>query len=122
MKSSNNPDPPPWPPLPGEPFNPYRRFLAVCVPEQLLASRLVSPGAKLAYAQLARHAGSGGRCFPRQAILAEALGVSERQVRRYIRQLERAGLLRTMRRGLNAPNAYEFLWHEIFEKSPARSR
>jgi hypothetical protein len=75
----------------------------------------VSAGAKLCYAALTRYAGQDGRCFPRQKLLAAELGVSERQVRRYLRELEQAGLLRTTRRGLNDPNSYTFLWHSIFE-------
>lgn len=102
-------------PVVGEAFNPWRRFNVACVPEPLLRSSLVSSGAKLCWAQLARHAGENGRCYPRQATLAAELAISERQVRRYVRQLERAQLLRSIRTGLNDPNSYQFLWHTIFE-------
>jgi hypothetical protein len=102
-------------PSPGEPFNPHRRFHVACIPDPLLRSGLVSGGAKLAYGQLARYAGKDGRCFPKQSTLAAALAVSERQVRRYLRELEAAQLLRTTQRGLNEPNSYEFLWHAMFD-------
>jgi hypothetical protein len=74
--------------VPGQPFIPYKRFLVHCLPEPLSRSRIVSAGAKLCYAALTRYAGQDGRCFPRQQLLAAELGVTERQVRRYLRELE----------------------------------
>jgi hypothetical protein len=91
--------------------------MVACIPEPLLRSKCISSGAKLCWGQLARHAGEGGRCFPRQAVLATSMAVCERQVRRYLRELVHAGLIRVVRRGLNLPNTYEFLWHEIFQDS-----
>jgi hypothetical protein len=98
----------------GQPFNPYRRFHGAWIPEPVLRSDLPH-AAKLCYAQLAWHAGEHGRCFPSQATLAAELHVSERQVRRYLRDLGRRGYIRIRRRGLNQPNAYVFLWHESFD-------
>jgi Helix-turn-helix domain len=99
----------------GAPFNPWRRFLVACVPDPLLRSNLVSNGAKLCWAQLARHAGKDGNCFPRQSTLAAEIGVTDRMIRYYLRELENSGLLRTIHVGLNEPNRYEFLWHAVFE-------
>ena len=65
----------------GQVFIP-RRVLnsGVFVPDGLLACSLVSNGAKLLWARLARYAGTKGLCFPRLSTLAADLGFSERQV------------------------------------------
>ena len=100
---------------PGQPFIPYKRFHVHCVPEPLSRSapRLAparSSVTPLWPAMPARTAFA----FPRQQLLAAELAVSERQVRRYLRELEKAQLLHTTRRGLNDSNRYAFLWHPIF--------
>jgi hypothetical protein len=96
----------------GEVFVP-RRVLhsGVFVPDGLLASRLVSNGAKLLWARLARYAGTKGLCFPLLSTLAADLGFSERQVQRYLAELVSGGFLRARQRGYNKSNFYEFLWH-----------
>lgn len=99
----------------GEPFIPWRRFHGAFIPDQLARCHLLSPGAKLCWAQLARHAGESGTCFPREATLAREVGKCVRQVKRYLRELRDASFIRVAKRGLNEPNHYEFLWHEIFE-------
>ena len=83
----------------------------VFVPDALLASRLVSNGAKLLWARLARYAGTNGQCFPLLSTLAADLGFSERQVQRYLAELVSGGFLRAHQRGYNKSNVYEFLWH-----------
>ena len=79
----------------GQVFVP-RRVLhsGVFVPDGLLASRLVSNGAKLLWARLARYAGTRGQCFPLLSTLAGDLGFSERQVQRYLAELVSGGFLR----------------------------
>jgi Helix-turn-helix domain len=99
----------------GDAFVPWRRFHGFFVPQELARAAIVSPGAMLCWAALARHAGQDGDCYPREVTLAKELGRSERQVRRYVRQLESAGLIRISARGLNEPNRYEFLWHSCFD-------
>ena len=96
----------------GQVFVP-RRVLhsGVFVPDGLLASRLVSNGAKLLWARLARYAGTRGQCFPLLSTLAMDLGFSERQVQRYLAELVSGGFLRARQRGYNKSNVYEFLWH-----------
>jgi hypothetical protein len=49
---------------PGEPFNPYRMFNGVFIPEGLMRCPWINPGAKLAWGRLARYAGEDGRCYP----------------------------------------------------------
>jgi hypothetical protein len=96
----------------GQVFIP-RRILnsGVFVPDGLLTCRLVSNGAKLLWARLARYAGAKGLCFPLLSTLAADLGFSERQVQRYLAELVSAGFLRARQRGYNKSNLYEFLWH-----------
>jgi hypothetical protein len=68
----------------GQPFNPFRIFTGIFIPEALVRSDLVSPGAKLAYGRLARYAGQDGRCFPAVETLAQEIGVGKRQAQRYV--------------------------------------
>jgi hypothetical protein len=70
---------------------------------------LVSNGAKLLWARLARYAGTRGQCYPLLSTLAVDLGFSERQVQRYLAELISGGFLRARQRGLNQSNLYEFL-------------
>jgi len=96
----------------GQVFIPRRVFNSgVFVPDSLLACRLVSNGAKLLWARLARYAGTRGQCFPLLSTLAADLGFSERQLQRYLAELVSAGFLRARQRGFNRSNLYEFLWH-----------
>jgi Helix-turn-helix domain len=98
-----------------EEFNPWRMFVGAFVPNWLRPRREISPGAKLCWATLAQHAGQDGLCKPRQSVLAEELGVTDRQVRRYIEELETLGLLRVEQLGLQQANRYHFLWHPWIE-------
>jgi hypothetical protein len=103
---------------PREPFNPYRLFNGLFVPEALARYGGVSPGAKLAYGRLARYAGQNGKCFPATDTLGAELGVSERQARRYVEELEKADFLRRNARfhgSSQTSNEFEFLWHPVFE-------
>jgi len=108
----------------GQAFNPYRLFVGAFIPNALLRWSGVSPGAKLCYARLAQYAGKNGAAFPSQEELARELGVSERQVIRYLAELENKNLLRIHHptgqdRLFHRHNNYEFLWHEIFENERA---
>jgi hypothetical protein len=75
-------------------FNPYRIFEVICVPLGLLPDRSLSAGAKLLYGRLLRYAGKNGKCYPSVATLACDLGVTERQVRFYLIELEQHFLIR----------------------------
>lgn len=110
----------------GHPFRLYKRFPSLHIPEQLARSRLFPPGAKLVYGRLQRYAGKDGHCFPSIAKLAAEVGLGERQVQKHLGLLEEARLIRRIRRfaagGAQTSNAYEFLWHEVFEASPNSKR
>lgn len=99
----------------GQPYNPYRIFYGAYVPEALVAYQGVSAGAKLCFARLCRYAGDRGHCWPSQELLALELGVCPRQVRRYLKELEREGFIHVTRVGLQRANDYTFRWHPIFD-------
>lgn len=96
----------------GKPFNPYKQFVGSFIPNWLLCRTEVSPGAKLCYGRLMQHAGKNGECFPRQSIVGEELGVSRRQIIRYLEELEKFKLVKAVQSGLRKPNQYLFLWHK----------
>lgn len=104
---------------PGEPFNPYRMFNGLYIPEGLARCSWISPGAKLAWGRLARYAGEDGRCYPTMKTLGSEIGVGERQAQKYRAELEKAKLIRRVNRyagRARTSNAFEFLWHELFDK------
>lgn len=75
-------------------------------PNAILFAADVAPTAKLAYAGLAFYARQAESCWPGQELVAGALGLSERGLRDAIRALEKAGLVRTQRRGRGHTNLY----------------
>src|ERR1022692_3304478 len=78
----------------GQPFNPFGLFTGIFIPNALVRSTIISPGAKLVYGRLARYAGQDGRCYPAVETLASEVGLGERQVKRYLAELEREHLIR----------------------------
>jgi hypothetical protein len=94
----------------GAPFNPYRVFQGAYAPFWLLEHRGLGSGAKLAYIRLLGFAGKDGRCYPSLETLGTSLGVSERQARDYVKELERTGLIAVQQRGLRKTNVYLFIW------------
>src|SRR5215218_3529223 len=59
------------------------------VPNHVLVSDRLSPGAKLTYAMLLKYAWQNDSCFPGQERLAKDMGVTDRSVRTYLQELER---------------------------------
>src|SRR5215471_15971195 len=94
----------------GAPFNPYKVFQGVFAPYWILEHRAISAGAKLCYIRLLGFAGKDARCYPSLETLGTGLGVSDRQARDYVKELERAGLITVDQRGLRKTNVYLFLW------------
>ena len=100
----------------GQPFNPFRLFTGIFIPEGLVRANGLSPGAKLTYGRLVRYAGQDGKCFPAVPTLATEIGVSVRQTQYYLAELEREKLIRRVTRiaaGGQTSNAYQFLWHSL---------
>lgn len=77
------------------------------VPNHVLVSGKISPGAKLCFAMLLRYAWQNGFCFPGQERLALDMGVSDRSVRTYLQELSAHDLITIRQRGLGKPNLYE---------------
>ena len=76
------------------------------VPNAVLKSAALSPGAKLAYAMILSYAWHEASCFPGQTRLAADIGVSDRSVRTYLKELETKGLLSIKQRGQGKTNLY----------------
>ncbi len=77
------------------------------VPNSVLKSEKLSPGAKLAYTMLLSYAWQNDYCFPGQERLAKDMGSGLRSVVRYIQELEKEGFVKITKRGLGRPNLYE---------------
>ena len=93
-------------------FNPYKLFVGSFIPEWLERRKEISPGAKLCYARLLRHADrETGIAWPKQETLGEELGVSSRMIRDYLGELGEQGLIESRRLGLKKSNRYRFLLH-----------
>lgn len=76
------------------------------IPNPLLRRQGISPGAKLTYLMLLSYAWQDAACFPGQETLARDLCAGVRSVRRYIQELEDAGLVTIKQRGLGLTNLY----------------
>ena len=76
----------------GDKFQPYEVSSTMnsklYVPESLSRYRGLSPGAKLAWARLARYQGKGGKAFPSLQTLASEIGMGRRQAFVYVGELE----------------------------------
>jgi hypothetical protein len=77
------------------------------VPNHILVSTKISPGAKLAYTMLLKYAWEKDFCFPGQETLAKDMGSGVRSIVRYMQELEKAGFLKIVRRGQGKSNLYE---------------
>ena len=79
------------------------------VPNFVLKSNTISPGAKLAYSMLLHYAWQNDYCFPGQDRLAVDMGVAKRSVVSYMQELEKTGFIVVQRRGQGKSNVYELL-------------
>jgi hypothetical protein len=84
---------------------PQRRSFTM-MPDAVLLSPRLSPGAKLVYEQLLHYARRSAACFPGQATLARHLPATERTVGTCLRQLAALGLITIERRGWQKTNRY----------------
>ena len=110
----------PAPRLVGDVFNPYSLFNGAFIPEALCRLASVPPGAKICYGRLVRYGGEDGKCHPSVPTIAAEIGVSDRQCRTYLRQLEEQRFVRRASRGKGHSNRYEFLWHSVFQDEQPR--
>ena len=77
------------------------------VPNYVLKSPRISPGAKLTYAMLLSYAWGNDYCFPGQETLAKNMGSGLRSVARYIKELENENFLTVKKLGQGRVNLYE---------------
>jgi biotin operon repressor len=77
------------------------------VPNYVLESESLTPGAKLAYTMLLKYAWNNDRCFPGQERLAKDMGIGRTSANTYIKELEKQGFLAIQRRGQGKTNIYE---------------
>src|SRR6266446_10031821 len=63
------------------------------VPNHVLVSGKLSPGAKLTFAMLLKYAWQNNYCFPGQDRLATDMGVSRQSVNSYLQELQREGFI-----------------------------
>jgi hypothetical protein len=77
------------------------------VPNHVLTSDRLSPGAKLVYAMLLKYAWEKDYCFPGQERLAVDMGVTRQSANAYIQELQRQQFIAIRRRGQGKTNLYE---------------
>jgi hypothetical protein len=92
-------------------INPYRLFVGSFLPNWLMTRQELMPSAKIVYARLCQYAGKNGKAFPSQFTLGRELGITDRQTRRCLKQLEDFKLIKTVRSGKRMNNHYLFLDH-----------
>ena len=93
-------------------INPWMLFTGSFIPNWLLVRQELSSGAKLAYARLAQYAGQKGVAYPKIPDLAAECGTSERSMHRHLSELEGAGLIESIQKGMGMPNDVYFHAHE----------
>lgn len=76
------------------------------VPNHVLESKDLSPGAKLTYAMLLKYAWQNDFCFPGQDRLAEDMGTSRQTANTHIKELERKKFIEIKRKGQGRTNLY----------------
>ena len=98
----------------GQPFNPYKLFTGIFIPEALVRYRGLTCGAKIAYGRLARFAGENGDCWPSVPTLASEMGIGATQARIYVHELRDERFIAIEQRP-GTSGVYKFLWHEAFD-------
>ena len=78
----------------------------ITLPNSVMDDHGISLGARLTYGFLLRYAWQKGSCFPGQVTLGKDMGVSERQVRRYLMELKDARWLVIKRVNKRLNNLY----------------
>jgi hypothetical protein len=93
------------------------------VPNSVLKSEKLSPGAKLTYTMLLSYAWQNDYCFPGQERLAKDMGSGLRSIVRYIQELEKGRFVKITKRGLGRPNLYELnlTAHDTKRKDPGKA-
>lgn len=106
----------------GELYNPYKVFVGIFIPNYVVQDQKITLGAKLTFGILCQFSGKSGLCYPRQGVIAERLGASIRQTRRYVEELKKEKYIRVTRQGLTKANVYSFLWKKEWAESALQDR
>jgi hypothetical protein len=85
------------------------------LPYRVMKDQKLSVGARLTYAFLLMYAWQEGSTFAGQARMAQDMGVSERQLRRYLTELRDAGYIKVERQDKRYNNTYI-----ILDKKPTK--
>jgi hypothetical protein len=88
----------------------------VQIPKAVLLCKEISYGAKVAYSILLGYAWQDEFCFPAQESLANDLGCSVRQARRFLVELKECKFITWKQMGLNKPNVYYLLPLPVLQK------
>ena len=97
----------------GDAYSPYKIFEGIFIPNSLVSYSGIGHGEKICLGRLHRYCLRKTYCWPSQEELATELGVSVRTVHEYISNLEGAGFIRVIQRGLGMPNVYEMIENEV---------
>jgi hypothetical protein len=100
--------------------DPVTKFGFTHVPNVILKSDIISPGAKLTYTMLLHFAWSNDYCFPGQERLADDMGMGKRTIVRFMAELERAGYIAVKRRGLGQTNLYQLFLQPTKKRKAAK--
>ena len=76
-------------------------------PKAILKFKEITPVGKMTYAMLLSHAWQNDYCYPGQERLACDIGVSNRSVRTFLKELEAKGLLKVKQQGQGRTNIYQ---------------
>jgi hypothetical protein len=111
------PKPAPYPPIPGQPYDPWRA-LGGQAPRELLADRRLASSAKLIYQVLIRYTDRSGRCWPSIAQLAADLAMAQRTAKWCLSRLRRFGYVSVERLGRwRTRNTYALIWQPAWGTS-----
>jgi len=80
----------------------------------------LSVPAKHLYCVLLKHCGQKDWCYPNQKTLGKCLGKSEKPIRRYLKELELAGIIFKKRKGFNRPNTYKVSKDLLIEEDESK--
>ena len=87
------------------------------LPYLVMRDKKLSMGARLTYAFLLMYAWQEGSCFAGQKKMAEDMGISERQLQRYLYELRDTSYIRVDRQDKRYNNTYI-----ILDKKPTKLR
>lgn len=106
-------------PITGVPYNFNRLMRGVHVPIPMLSYRKLPPGARLLWGLIRAVSHYDGTCTASKARLERIMGVSRRQIMRWLAALTKEGFLKTVERPGRTPSRL-LLWHDIFAISTGK--